>query len=96
MIEWLAVCLSGQVQKYQKPHKFSNFLESRKSISNGWTYPESGYFIDYLFKTYWKEKLLELITARRDEITSDEQFMAKFIEIYGFELTYEEINKRFK
>ena len=55
-------------------------------------YKESGFFIELLVNKFGKEKLLELI-RRLPEINSEESFKKLFKEIYGFELSYGEVNR---
>ncbi len=88
--EGMAIYLSWQIKRKNKPVKFKNFLDFR---DNEWeqVYIESWFIIEFLINNYGKEKILELIKSLW-KIKSKEEFFGKFKDIYWFELTYENIN----
>ncbi|MFA4953520.1 MAG: hypothetical protein WC584_04820 [Candidatus Pacearchaeota archaeon] len=91
--EGVAIYLSGQNKIKKKPIKFSEFLEFYNQGGRG-IYKESGFFIEFLIKRYGKRRLLNLIKFLK-KIKSEKDFNKKFKGIYGFNLNYKEINKRF-
>ncbi len=89
--EGVAIYVSGQLVFKKRPKEFKEFLSFGDVVGKK-IYSESGFFIELLVNKFGKEKLLELI-GRLSEINSEESFKKLFEEIYGFELSYEEINK---
>ncbi|MCF7835052.1 hypothetical protein K9M48_03265 [Candidatus Gracilibacteria bacterium] len=89
--EGMAIYLSGQIKRKNKPVEFKNFLNFRDNEGEQ-VYIESGFIIEFLINNYDKEKILELIRYL-GKIKSKEEFFETFKDIYGFELTYENINK---
>lgn len=89
--EGMAIYLSWQIKRKNKPVEFKNFLNFR---DNEWeqVYIESWFIIEFLINNYDKEKILELIRYLW-KIKSKEEFFETFKDIYWFELTYENINK---
>jgi len=89
--EGVAIYVSGQLEFKKMPEKFGEFLDFGENVGKG-IYKESGFFIELLVNKFGKEKLLELI-RRLPEINSEESFKKLFKEIYGFELSYGEVNR---
>lgn len=93
--EGVAIYTDGRL-KYAKerPKKFSKFIELERSGSSE-LYKEPGFVIELLIKKFGKEKLLNLIRENRD-MNSKKDFKKAFKKIYGFELSYTNINKLYK
>jgi hypothetical protein len=92
--EGLQLFVAGQL-KFKKPiETFSNFIGYYAKFSKG-VYEESGFAVQFLFKKFGKEKLINLIKSL-NKIHSEKDFKIIFKKIYGFELNYKEINKRYK
>jgi hypothetical protein len=89
--EGLANYSSGQYTRMPPPIKFEKFL---KYISqNGKDiYHESGYVIKLLIDKYGKQKLFELL-KKLTEYKKEQDLFDFFKEIYGFKLSYENMNK---
>jgi len=92
--EGLALYLSGQIKLRLKPEKFSEFLlfDEKNSIGDKTVYKEAGFVIEKLVSKFGKEKLLKLITSCR-QVNDNNEFLKLFKTIYGFELSYNNINK---
>lgn len=88
--EGVSIYVSGQLKFKRKSEKFEEFLSFGERVGKG-IYRESGFVVELLVSKFGKEKLLELI-RRLPEIKSEEGFKNLFKEIYGFELSYEEVN----
>lgn len=92
--EGTAIYLSGQIKKYKKPDKLSNFLlfESTNFINGQDAYQESGFAIQKIIEHFGKEKFIEFLKLIRKN--SDNQDVSKmFNQVYGLELNYDNINK---
>lgn len=91
--EGLAIYLSGQTTKKEKPKKFKEFIECyTQDLANPNVYQESGFAVQFLIENFGKIKLLKLLKTITN-ISSEEKFNKKFEEIYGFELNYENFVK---
>ena len=90
--EGMSIFLSGQNKFKKKPKKFKGFLECYDKLEED-VYNEAGFFIEFLFNKYGKEKLLELLKGMKD-IKSKKEFERLFKQIYGFEINYGEINRK--
>lgn len=75
---------------WKKPERFDGFLESSWGNLKK-AYGEGGFVVELLISNFGKEKIIQLVKSL-PELESD-KFGKKFMEIYGFELNYEEINK---
>jgi hypothetical protein len=89
--EGVAIYTSDQNKLKKKPATFETFLSFYKTGGSG-VYDEAGFVVELLINKFEKEKILELIKSL-GSIRSPEEFSAKFKEIYGFELSYEEFNR---
>lgn len=87
LLDGISAFLSGQTKLKTKPKRLTKFIEFYKKCGAG-LYEESGFAVEFLVKTYGKEKLLELL-KRLKEANSKEEFANLFKSIYGFELSYE-------
>lgn len=88
--EGLSIYLSGQTEEgvgiWRRPKSFSSFIESDIENKKG-AYEEGGFVVELLVKKFGKEKMIELVRkAGNGELNSI------FEEVYGFSLSYEEIN----
>lgn len=92
--EGIAIFLSGQNTVKKKPIEFKEFLSFYANYGRG-IYLESGFFIEFLFKKFGKVKLIKFIKEAAKCYTKKE-FYKQFKKIYGFDLDYEEINRRYK
>lgn len=86
LLEGIAIYLSGQNSLIRKPDSFSKFL-SFYNCGGEAIYSESGFAVEYLIKSFGKDKLLELLKSLR-HIKSEKEFMNYFEGIYGFMLKY--------
>jgi len=95
--EGLAVFTSGQNKFKEKVTKFENFLNfyDNKSQGSRFVYKESGFVIELLVKKFGKEKLMKLIESL-DNVKNKEDFEKSFKKIYGFEISYNKLNKLLK
>jgi hypothetical protein len=95
--EGLAIFVSGQNKFKKTVLKFEEFLEfyERVSIGDKSAYKESGFVIELLIKKFGKEKLMKLIEGL-DNIKNKEDFEKLFKKIYGFEISYNNLNKLLK
>ncbi len=91
--EGISIYLSGQNKFKKKPDKLKKFLDFYNKHAKE-IYQESGFAVEILIKKYGKEKIIDLIKSM-NETKSEKEFEEKFKEIYGFELTYKNINKLF-
>ena len=86
--------IAGQL-KFKKPiNKFSKFIAYYNKWDKG-VYQESGFVVELLVKKFGKVKLINLIKSLAN-INSEKEFNKSFKKIYGFNLSYKEINKRYK
>ena len=90
--EGMAIYTSGQDKFKKKPTEFSKFLEFYDHGGSG-VYDEPDFFIEGLVKKFGKQKLLNFIKEQSKHKTKEE-FERFFVEAYGFNLNYEEINKQ--
>jgi hypothetical protein len=90
--EGVAIHTSGQNKYHKKPSEFSKFLEFYDHGGKG-VYDEPGFFVEGLVKKFSKQKLLNFIKEQSKHKTKEE-FERFFVEAYGFNLNYEEINKQ--
>lgn len=90
--EGICVYLSGQLKYHRKPEKFVGFLDSSRNNNPKMAYDEGGYVIELLVNKFGKNKLTELIELLGNEKT-DGEIKELFTRVYGFELTYDEMNK---
>jgi hypothetical protein len=90
--EGISIYTSGQndLKVWPKPAKFVGFLEANKEHMMK-AYSEGGVVVELLVNKFGKDKILELVKALPG-LAKYENFLEKFKEIYGFELTYEKIN----
>ncbi len=90
--EGVAIYTSGQIKFKKKPIVFSKFLEFYE-VGGKEVYSEAGFFVDGLVEKFGKQKLLNFIKNLKN-IKTKEKFEESFTKEYGFNLTYEEINKQ--
>lgn len=89
--EGVAIYTAGQF-KFKKPvSEFKGFLSFYEK-SGTEAYSEAGFFVEILVKKFGKVKLLELIKSLKT-IKTQKDFDKTFNKIYGFKLSYKEINK---
>jgi len=86
LLEGISIFLSGQNKFKAKPKNFSNFIDFYDKFSKE-VYYESGFAVEFLVKTYGKEKLLKLLKGIKN-IESKEDFASLFKSIYKFDLEY--------
>jgi len=92
--EGVAICSSGQLELKKRPTEFRSFLDFTEKGGSG-VYGESGFVIELLLhQNNGKEKLLRLINSLKQMRTNDE-FIAKFNELFSIELSYKNVNKLF-
>jgi hypothetical protein len=91
--EGLAIFLSGQNKVKKKPEEFKKFL-SFYNFYGREIYYESGFVIEFLFNKFGKAKLMKLLKLADQD--NKRKFYNDFKKIYGFQLNYNEINKRYK
>lgn len=84
--EGVAVYLSAQHLKKERPTNFSTFLNFY-DCGGSKVYEESGFVVEELIKQFGKEKLLELIKSLKNTKT-EKEFFKSFKKIYGFDLSY--------
>lgn len=93
--EGVSIYLSGQNQ-WKKPIKeFKNILEFYEKQGKE-VYYESGFLVQLLVEKYGKEKLLELLGEIKEEKPDKKHFAKLFEDVYGFELSYANLNKTLK
>ena len=73
--------------------KFKKFLSFYDNYGKE-IYNESGFVIEFLFTKFGKTKLIKLLKVANRNNKKD--FYGKFKGIYGFDLNYNEINKRYR
>lgn len=89
--EGVASYTAGQL-KFKKPiSEFNGFLSFYEKPGTE-AYSEAGFFIEILVNKFGKKKLLELIKSLKT-IKTQKDFDKTFFKIYGFKLSYKEINK---
>ncbi|MBU1127127.1 MAG: hypothetical protein ABIH88_01280 [Patescibacteria group bacterium] len=93
--EGLSIYLSGQTKlsQWKKPIKFQSFIQSNDENKKA-AYEEGGFFIEFLVKKYGKRKILDLIKSL-PKMKSKTSFEEEFKKLYGYELTYKNINKEY-
>ncbi len=98
--EGVSMFVSGQIlrRSMTRPIKFGDFLNyyDRHTVPGRvqpTVYWESGFVVEFLVKKYGKQKLLELIKSIK-QANTEELFAKRFKGLYGFELSYDEFNKR--
>ena len=84
--EGISIYLSGQLGMNKKPDKFSGFIESTLNNHKA-AYVEGGYVVELLLNLFGREKFIDLLRGYSEE---------KFKDIYGFDLTYENINSLYQ
>ena len=91
--EGVSIYASGQLKTsfWKKPIRFDGFLDANKDNMMK-AYGEGGFVVESLVNKFGKEKLIQIIKSLPD-LSKHENFLEKFKEIYGFELSYEKINK---
>jgi hypothetical protein len=92
--EGLAIFLSGQNKLKKRPVEFKKFLSFYNSYGKE-IYHESGFVIEFLVAKFGKIKLIKLI-KETEKCKNKKDFYSIFKKIYGFDLNYNEINKRYK
>ncbi len=90
LAEGIAIYLSGQINMKEQVGKFENFLDIER-YDQGNIYRESGFVVKLLVEKFGKDKLIELIKFT-SIMKSKAEFLEKFKEIYGHELSYEWVN----
>jgi len=88
--EGLAFYLAGQLENKKKPKHLNSFLRYYKKFGEG-IYTESGFAVKFLIENYGKNRLFKLFRLIKT-IKSEKQFYKKFKDVYGFELSYKNIN----
>jgi hypothetical protein len=86
--------IANQLKSKKAINQFSNFINHYNKWEKS-VYQESGFAVEFLVTKFGKSKLINLIKGL-SQIESEEEFNRLFKKIYGFELTYDEINKRYK
>ena len=86
LLEGLSIFLSGQLELKKKPTRYSKFIEFYKKGGKE-VYSESGFAVEFLVKTYGKEKIFHLL-RRSNECNSEKDFSNLFTSVYGFQLNY--------
>ncbi len=89
--EGLSIYLSGQIKTQGKPEKLVNFLDFY-SEGGARVYDESGFVIELLINMYGKEKIIELVKLL-GTIKNEDDLKEKFMDVYGFELSYKKMNE---
>jgi len=91
--EGIQVFITGKLKSKKPIKKFSKFIGYYSKWDKN-AYNESGFAVEFLVTKFGKNKLINLIKGL-SQIESEEEFNRLFKKIYGFELTYDEINKRY-
>lgn len=94
LCEGVAIYTSGQNKEKRPIDRFKNFL-AFQDIGGEGVYAESGFAVDLLVREFGKQKLLDLIKGQTS-VTSQEDFMKSFVQIYGIEPVYEKFNELLK
>lgn len=89
--EGLAVHLAGQIDREHICGRFSGFLECYDSIGMN-DYFESGFAVRVLVERFGNGKILELLRGL-DSVEDQDGFYGLFEKVYGFRISYEEMNK---
>lgn len=91
--EGLSIYLSGQTKlsHWKKPAKFHTFIESNEGNKKA-AYEEGGFVVELLVNKYGKGNIIELVKFL-PKMKSKVKFRKKFKELYGYKLTYKNINK---
>lgn len=82
--------LVKNIKEKNKPKIFNKFIEFYDKLEIS-IYLEAGYVIEGLISKYGKNKLLTLIKGIK-KVKTNISFKKLFEEIYGFKLTYKNIN----
>ena len=85
--EGISIYLANQLGYNTKPESFKGFLESSKENHKA-AYVEGGRVVELLMNLFGKEKLVSFVKAGGDP--------ESFKNIYGFDITYENINSLYK
>jgi hypothetical protein len=95
-VKWLnegCALYSSNLGKRIPPEKFEMFIEVfHPQDSNSKLYKESGFAVKMLDEMFSRRRLLNFLRALK-EVPNNEQVKEIFKKIYGFELTYEKMNK---
>jgi hypothetical protein len=89
--EGIGTFISGQLDKVTPLKEFKLFLNYFDK-TDAETYKESGFLVKLLIDKFGKEKLAQLIKSIKGVRDSDAASIT-FKNVYGFDLTYEELNK---
>lgn len=89
--EGVAIYTSGQNKLKTKPSGFKNFLDFYEKTGSG-VYLESGFAVETLVKRFGKNKMLKLIKSLKN-VANEKQFNKTFKTIYGFQVTYKNVNE---
>lgn len=71
-----------------------SFVEKFYESAEEGVYNEGGFVVELLVKKFGKQKLFRLIKSL-SKINNQSEFKKQFLKIYGFDLNYREINKRY-
>jgi len=94
--EGISVYLSNELSTtkyYKKPKMFTKVIDFYGDYSKS-DYAEAGYLVKFLMEKCGKKKLLKLL-ENAPKRKAPKKFNELFKKIYGFDLTYSEINKKF-
>jgi len=86
--EGVALYTADQLENYNKPKKFEDFLGENEDK----VYAESGYVIKILIGNFGKEKLFEFL-KNQSNISELEELSSLFEKIFGAELDYSFFNE---
>ena len=92
--EGTQVFITGKLKLKKSINKFSKFIGYYSKWDKN-AYSESGFAIELLVNKFGKRKLINLIKGLFS-INNEKEFNRLFKKVYGFELNYNEINKRYK
>lgn len=93
--EGISIVLSrdfGPNKNFNKAKKFVDVIDFYKDYSKP-NYIEAGFLTKYLYEKYGKAKLIKLL-KNAPKRNAPLKFKKLFKQIYKFDLTYEELNKR--
>lgn len=93
---WLNEGLSGHLSgqnplRDKKPLRFERFLSSYSEMHDG-LYDEAGFVVEILIRKFGKDRMVNLVKSL-SKISNEKQFNNKFKEMFGFSLSYQNINK---
>ncbi|GEM_PF-1529219 len=94
LCEGVAIYTSGQNGEKRPIDRFKKFLDFYEDGGKG-VYDESGFVVHILVNEFGKQKLLDLIKGLKST-SSQKDFAALFVQIYGCEPTYERFNELLK